>query len=70
VKLVDISGTKRGNIRKLKLINLKLTVGLKMLVFFRDINDFKKCCQSIRKVAKDEKGDLVTDRLPPHFFFF
>jgi len=55
MKLVDISGTKRRNIYKLKLILLKLTVNRDM---HRGINGGY---QHRTNVVKDEKDDLVTD---------
>ena len=61
MKLVDISETKRRKILKLKLMNLKLTVGSKN---FRDlywgISDIMKGCQPRTNIVKDEKVDLVT----------
>jgi len=55
VKLVDISGTKRRSIYKLKLILLKLTVNRDT---HRGINGGY---QHKTNVVKDEKDDLVTD---------
>ena len=60
MKLADILGTKRRNILKLKLKNLKITVKFKKIRdLYRGINDFKKGYQTRTNVVKDEKGDLV-----------
>jgi hypothetical protein len=61
VELVDISGTNRSNIRKLKSRNLKTNSNSKNIrEFYRGINDFKKGYQPITNIVKSERGDLVT----------
>jgi len=59
VKLVDISGTKRRNISKLKLMNWKLTLRSKISEN-RGINDFERGYQPRNNIVKYEKGALVT----------
>jgi hypothetical protein len=62
VKLGDISGTKRRNIRKLKFINLKLTFIYKNIrQLYRGISGFKKSYHPRTNAVKDEKDDLVSD---------
>jgi len=61
VKLVDIPGKKRKKIWKLKFMNLKLTVTLKLWDLYREISYFKKGYKHRANTVKDEKTDMLTD---------
>jgi hypothetical protein len=62
VKPTDTSGTKRGNIWKLKLKNFKTNSEIKNIRnLYRGISDFEKGYQPRTSIVKDGKGDLVTD---------
>jgi hypothetical protein len=63
MKLVDISGTKRRNIRKLKLMNLQLTVRTKIWICEGALVT-KKGYQPRTNIVKDEE---VVYRLPQYF---
>jgi len=51
MKLVDISGTKRRNICKLKLMNLKQPKVKNVRYLYRGISDFKKGYQSRNNIG-------------------
>jgi hypothetical protein len=59
---VELSGTKRGNIRK-KIINeLETNIENKNIGdLCTGINEFKNCYQPTTNIVKDENGDLLVD---------
>jgi hypothetical protein len=62
MKPVNISETKRGNIGKMKLMNLKTNSKNKNIRdLYRGISDFKNGHQPGTNVVKHEKGYLVAD---------
>jgi hypothetical protein len=61
VKLVDISGTKEGTSES-KIEELETNSKLKNIRdLYRSNSDFKKGYQTESNIARDEKGDLVTN---------
>jgi hypothetical protein len=62
MKLVDISGTKRGIIWKTKTDEPESNSKVKNTrEWYRGINEFRNGYQPITDILKNEKGDLVTD---------
>jgi hypothetical protein len=71
VKPADISGIKRGNNIKAKLMNLQLTVRTRTSeTCIVNKYDFKRGYQGRNILMKDENGDLLTYSLSPLLFNF
>jgi hypothetical protein len=62
VKLVEISRTKRGNIRRRKFMGLKQTVRTNNpILVYRVTNEFKKVYQPRTNTVNDKNGDDLVD---------
>jgi hypothetical protein len=62
VESVEHLGTRKGNIRKSKLMRLELIIKTKILRdFYRGINEFKKWYKPRITIIKDGNGNLLAD---------